>query len=1326
MMTNQVYDVASGILTSQEIYSDYDDQLRPQKVTYLDGTFTQTSYGCCGPDNVTDRDGIMTTYAYDELKRKTNETRLGISLGYVYDAAGQIIKTTRTGTNGTTIVLHQAGYDLAGRLIAETNAVGVVTTYGYSTNSDGMNLKSTTNAVGTASEATRIELYAKDGTLLKVTGTGVVSPMRYTNGVEQVSGVYRKYTQEIKLDASGADTGEWKKTYVDLAGRAFKTVYPDGATEQKIYNTAGQLVREIDADGVSITHSYDAKGEQHYTVLDINQDGVTDFSGTDRITTTESDVLSSQGTYVRRSRSFEYPVINDGATSNELSRVESSVDGLKSWATRFGLVSSTIKTVPTNGTWSVTNIAPDASKSISQYQNGRLISVTRKDSAGTQIGQTTNAFDAHGRQLTVTDARNGATTYGYDDADRVVTTISPVPAGGQSAQTNTTLFEAAGHAWKIVLADGTSVTNEFHLNGLLKKTYGSRTYPVEYTYDAGGKMLTMKKWKKFSNNTGTATTSWTYDSQRGWLATKRDANNQGCDYFYSLAGRLLGRLWARGSPRIATTNTYNTAGELSSVSYSDGTPGITLSYDRRGRQISCVRNSITTTRYFSDSGLLLGEAYSGGTLGGMAITNYYDSLLRRTNVTAKNGSTVLSLVGYSYDNASRMATVSDGTYSSSYAYIDNSPLVGQIDYRENSTVRMRTTKQYDYLNRLSSITSTSASPTLSFTYQYTNSNQRIKTTLADGSYWVYIYDSLGQVITGNRYWADNTPVAGQQNAYNFDDIGNRTLAKNGGDSSGTNLFSSTYTANSLNQYTSRTVPGGLDVLGTANTNATVTVNGSSTSRKGEYFHLPLTLTNASAAVWQSISVKASRGGNTNTVSGNAFVPQTPESFTHDLDGNQTVDGRWNYTWDGENRLISAVANTAVGPQQRIEFEYDCESRRIGKKVWNNTAGTGSPTTTLKFIWDGWNYIVAVDGNNSLVQSYLWGLDLSGSLQGAGGVGGYISVRPSGGPGHFAIFDGNGNVAGLVDGSTGIISARYEYGTFGEQITMTGPMAIANPCRWSGKYTDDETGLVYYGRRYYIPSCGRWLSADPIEEVGGENLHMFISNDPANQIDRFGEEAAEFVRIPGSPLPIPTSEWDFKYYGYALWRSTMLAGAPQWQEVMDDWFWENRVRRTYRGIADPRNSDIAANAGFQKLFNCVLAKRRGIRVPASSSWSVGYSSFTWKYKFNRSEAAGQWAAYTPATAFLGSYDANLTDLGPVNAGVNTLHRFQIHVANITGWHSGSRWPTFLPGIGGTHIWGDHSQDDPRYGPSHQSIGGNFPNDYIFEVQGDVCNATCVLP
>ena len=37
--------------------------------------------------------------------------------------------------------------------------------------------------------------------------------------------------------------------------------------------------------------------------------------------------------------------------------------------------------------------------------------------------------------------------------------------------------------------------------------------------------------------------------------------------------------------------------------------------------------------------------------------------------------------------------------------------------------------------------------------------------------------------------------------------------------------------------------------------------------------------------------------------GHVFVPKTPETFTYEADGNLTLNGRWNYTWDAENRLI---------------------------------------------------------------------------------------------------------------------------------------------------------------------------------------------------------------------------------------------------------------------------------------------------------------------------------------------------------------------------------------------------------------------------------------
>jgi RHS repeat-associated protein len=175
----------------------------------------------------------------------------------------------------------------------------------------------------------------------------------------------------------------------------------------------------------------------------------------------------------------------------------------------------------------------------------------------------------------------------------------------------------------------------------------------------------------------------------------------------------------------------------------------------------------------------------------------------------------------------------------------------------------------------------------------------------------------------------------------------------------------------------------------------------------------------------------------------------------------------------------------------LDFAYDHQGRRITKRVWNNTTGTGALAVDQKFLYDGWNLVAELNAtNNTVVRSHVWGLDLSGSLQGAGGVGGLLWLRdtstlnnqPST---HFASYDGNGNVTMLVNATDGTETARYEYGPFGELLRATGPMAKANPFRFSTKYQDGETDLLYYGYRYYNASTGRWLSPDPI----GDFAHL---------------------------------------------------------------------------------------------------------------------------------------------------------------------------------------------------------------------------------------------
>ena len=282
----------------------------------------------------------------------------------------------------------------------------------------------------------------------------------------------------------------------------------------------------------------------------------------------------------------------------------------------------------------------------------------------------------------------------------------------------------------------------------------------------------------------------------------------------------------------------------------------------------------------------------------------------------------------------------------------------------------------------------------------------------------------------------------------------------------------------------------------------LTVNSAAPWRKGEYFRKEVSVANSAVAVWQAIAVAAT--GET-TVNGNVFVPQTPENFTYDDDGTLTQDGRWDYTWDAENRLVKLVSKSGApsGSEKSVDFSYDGKSRRISKTVSNWVSGAWQLESTNRFVYDGWNLIAVLSSGSTLQSAFMWGLDLSGTLQGAGGVGGLLMFTNSGNGAHFCAYDGNGNLAALVKASDGTVSANYEYGPFGEALRVTGAMGKANPFRFSSKYQDDESDFLYYGYRYYNPSTGRWLSRDPIEELGGMNLCGILGNNPINQIDALG-------------------------------------------------------------------------------------------------------------------------------------------------------------------------------------------------------------------------------
>jgi RHS repeat-associated protein len=319
----------------------------------------------------------------------------------------------------------------------------------------------------------------------------------------------------------------------------------------------------------------------------------------------------------------------------------------------------------------------------------------------------------------------------------------------------------------------------------------------------------------------------------------------------------------------------------------------------------------------------------------------------------------------------------------------------------------------------------------------------------------------------------------------FDDIGNRKKTV-------TNGRQALYASNPLNQVTSREIPDVVDVFGVTYPEDTeVTVNGLTTQRVDGYFYRDLEFPNATADRYETVAIESGAL----SITGHAFLPKDPESFTYDADGNLTQDGRFTYAWDAENRLVKVETRTDLSstvPRRKVEFMYDYRGRRIQKRVSGWTGSSWSHSAERRFIWVDWMLVAETDENRNIVRSYLWGLDLAeqtapqqatphrnflGSK--AGGVGGLVAMSKHG-PTIYTYpvsSDANGNVVAV---GTDTI---FEYDAFGNTVRATGPLVNDMPFRFSTKFHDVESGLYYYGYRYYSPGMGRWLNRDPIGEKG---------------------------------------------------------------------------------------------------------------------------------------------------------------------------------------------------------------------------------------------------
>jgi RHS repeat-associated protein len=1089
----------------------------------------------------TDAQGVTTTTVTDEATGEMiSETRLGVTTNYAKTTAGNG-HTTQTVTQtagGATRTLSVTVTDAQGRTLSSTDANGGETTYLYENN--GRKVTETLPGGGT-----RITETYLDGQLKSITGTAVTAEY-HTYTVNDGTGGYEAGSITETVHYGTSDGAHWRKTTTNFLGQVLREEEPSPAGGGAVvvtthgYNAKGQRIKTSRTGVADLLFEYDDWGRVSRQGYDVSGDNALTVASTDVLSESSTDYVQAEGIVLERTVRKQYT--KDGAdealqTTTERQLLEGSQwqrvtqpgggvltqSRAISTNAQSGVITRTVTTQQVNGAITMTQTQT--------YQNGLLMSET-------QPGMTqavTYAYNGFGEMTSMAHPQSGTITRTYDTAGRLETQTQTGVGGG----TETYAYNAQGQAASITHADNTTTTYTYDAQGRQLSQGGTAGYAQSYEYDAMGRLWKLHTTRGSSDDV----TTWEYVPGTNALASKTDAAGRSVTYTYNAAGLKQSRAWQRG---VTTTYSYDGVGRLTGIDYSDNTPDVTHAYDRAGRKVSTTDAAGTHTfTYDAASGGQLASWSVGGSgvWSGLNVTNSYTSGQRSSRATSLGGIT-LPTASYAYDATSgRMSSVSADGVTATYRYNAATGWNEGVTYSSG----LSCTRTADDLGRLDAITwSVGGSTVSAHDYTLNAMHRRTAAQRQDGSKWNYGYNNRGEVTSAAKADASNIPEPGKQFAFAFDGLGNRTSStvSSLGDDQITRTTS--YSANELNQYEeiSHPSPGWLVLRGSANTQATVTIDNEPPDfTVGSLWFYEKSVVNSAGPVRRLAEITATRpdgglnnGPITTTRKGATFIPPPTETPTYDLDGNQTSDARWNYAWNGENRLIlaeekvipTAVAAGASPPtvttRQKLEFSYDSQGRRIRKVVqsFSSANQTWSVTSDLIFLYDGWNLVAELNmkpetSNLELLRSYEWGLDISGTMDGAGGVGGLLVERfhtttsttvnnsqPSPTGAHAPCFDGNGNITELVNLATGSVSARYEYGAFGETIGVDGgAVAEANPFRFSTKYLDGETGLIDYLNRIYRPNDGRWLSRDPIGERGGINLYGMVGNDPMNQCDYLG-------------------------------------------------------------------------------------------------------------------------------------------------------------------------------------------------------------------------------
>ena len=717
-------------------------------------------------------------------------------------------------------------------------------------------------------------------------------------------------------------------------------------------------------------------------------------------------------------------------------------------------------------------------------------------------GNASNEYDRFGRLENSTDLKGLTLDYAYNNFDQVRTITYPEVNAGDGVTTMSNTYNSVNPRLLDSSSDraGNSTSFTYTLRGQQLTVTTSLGAVTIYGYDVLGRRTSETTDVDFDGNDDTTLYGYDQFNQKvnvifadhvattheriqtltytdyGRLDTQAGAATYDVDYDYDLAGNRTqmttqyGDVNATPSKEADATTIwhFDKRNQLERKEYPD-TTDYDYTYDDAGNLLTRTDAKEQQTQYFyNEYNLLEVTRYPNDT----DVKFVYDALGRRTEM---------------YEG---------GTADISGNYTGGS-LTEEWSYYSNNLVNINKQHTSGYL----------------LSYTYTPEGQReTRTTdkLAGGDVWTltYDYDAAGRMVTLLDPQVSATPFS---YTYNPDaslvedrvnptgsklhqayDVNGRLASIATKNSSGTNLDSHGYTYNRVGLRQEQTLSSGA-------------VRYYDYDERGQ-----LVKADAGVPTFDFEYDFDAIGNRLSTYVNGSATTYTPDNLNqydaisgfnvpvYDANGSLTLLGVTTYEWDDENRMVE-IYNAS----RKTVSTYDGLSRRIKRQEYlNNT-----PTDTIYYVYDGNLPILEVGQGDVKLRSYTRGLDVTQTLDSAGGVGSLLAMTIHDGSigtlGSYTYgYDGNGNVTILLD-SSGVVVASYEYDPFGRVLSSSGSLASVNPYQFSTKEYESTWNINYYLYRFYAPGLGRWPSRDPIGEEGGVNVYGFGLNSPINTFDVLG-------------------------------------------------------------------------------------------------------------------------------------------------------------------------------------------------------------------------------